>query len=382
MSYSQKVTVNIAEGSKLYGIKQFEEAASKYADACAAYNEEHGTDDADLLLLYGKALFQSGVTKSGVLGGIDADGSDDPDRASGDEGPPEDEDKFHFDEGVAQEVDDEADDEANDNANQEDDQDQEENDDQADENDEDNSQDGPDQSDFEAAWEILDLTRSLFQERLDRLSNEGLEKPYLSTDDEESTNEYVSTLKKLAETFDLLGEVSLEAENFPQAAIDLESCLKLRQDLYKSDSALISESHYKLSLALELCVDDEKLREKATEQMRLAIESVKARNSKESDEEKKRDTQDLLRDLEERYKELQNPPEADLQAEQVDIIKGILGEAVGAASGGGATSSLAQPANDLTTSVKKKAAVNDLSSMVKKRKPNSDDDSSKRQKKQ
>lgn len=370
MPYSQTVALAIAEGSKLYGTKQYEEAASKYADACAAFNEENGADDADLLLLYGKALFQSGVTKSGVLGGFDAGKEDGEEKDANDDQEEQPSDKFHFEDGVAQEVDDEEgeheeqqqeEDESEDAPNKEEEEEQAS---------EEQEQEGQDQSDFEVSWEILDLTRSLFEKKLQTLSNEGLEKPYLKTDLEEPSNEYVSTLKKLAETFDLLGEVSLEAENFPQAALDLESCLKSRQDLFNYDSKLLSESHYKLSLALELCGDDQELRNKATEQMRLAIESVKARNSKEQDAEIRKDTEELLQDLEDRYKELQKPPEADLQAEQVDIIKGILGEAVGSAKGEG--SSASQPVNELTNSIKRKAPVNDLSGMVKKRKPDAD----------
>lgn len=367
MAYSETINQAIAEGAKLYAVKQYDEAATKYADACASYNEEHGEDDADLLLLYGKALFQSAVLRSGMLGGI-GENEEDQEEKEEDEG--EEEGNFHFEDGVAQEIDAEEDAEE-DKASEE----QEGEEEGAPEGGEEQEEAGPEQSDFEAAWEILELARSLLDKKLGESSSDGLETPYLKSSDEVPNSEYVSTCKKLSEVYDLLGEVSLEAENFSQAATDLKSCLELRQKLYPTESGLISECHYKLSLALEFSLEDD-LRAKATEQMKLAIESVKLRNSKETDEEKKKDNAALLRDMEERYNELKKSPKADLQAQQMDIIKGIMGEAV---SEGG--SNALKAVQDLTNMVKKKPVVNDLSSMVKKRKAKPADGDAKKPKK-
>lgn len=372
MAYSEKISQAIAEGAKLYAIKQFDEAATKYADACAAYNEEHDEDDADLLLLYGKALFQSAVTRSGMLGGI---GENHEEENADEEKEENEEGNFHFEDGIAQEVDDDE------NAQKEEDEEEEEaadqDEDKENQDNEEQQEAGPEQSDFEVAWEILELTRSLLDKRLEGQSAEGVEKPYLKNADEIPSSEYVSNIKKLSEVYDLLGEVSLEAENFAQAATDLHRCLELRQQLYPKDSGLVSECHYKLSLALEFSLTDN-LREEATEQMKLAIESVKLRNSKESDEEKKKDNDNLLRDMDERYKELKKSPKPDLKAEQMDIIKGIMGEAVSSTQG----SSSSKAVQDLSNMVKRKPVVNDLSSMVKKRKAPSDSADLKKPKKE
>lgn len=338
--YSDEITKHIAEGAKLYAAKDFDQAASKYADACAAYNEENGADDADLLLLYGKALFQNGVAKSGVLGGV---GNDTEEKKPND-ADDEENDNFQFEEGFA------------------DDNESPENED--DDHDDQGGDQGEDQPDFEAAWEILDLARSLYEEKVEETKNgaENLDVPYLKKDDDESTSDYVVAVKKLAEVYDLLGEVSLESENFPQAASDLQSCLELRQKLYDlSKSALVSESHYKLSLALEFSVENPNLRKEAAHHMKLAIDCVRARAEAQTDEEAKKDAYELLRDLEERYKELEKEPQKEVEAQQMDMIKGLLGEAIGGTAG----------ATDLTSLVKK-APVNDLSSMVKKRKPKAD----------
>lgn len=384
--YSETVTRFITHGAKLYSGKEYEQAATSYADACAAYNEEHSRDDPDLLLLYGKALFQNGVAKSGVLGGVSGVNTNNGnsgaagDKDADEEDEDEDEGRFQFHEGVAEEDNDEEESEGNVAFAQEEEDENEENEDE-------NNEDGPsadeeeapeeEQSDFEAAWDILDLTRALFEESIEELEKEaaGIEPPFLASDDDEPKTKYVETIKKLSETYDLLGEVSLETENFPQAASDLESCLELRQKLYnKATSSWISESHYKLSLALEFCVEDPELRSQAAKHVKLAISIVKAQTAAKPDleEAKKIENADLLRDLEERYKELQKDPEQEVQAEQLDIIKGLLGEAVGGPSA----------VNVLTEKIQRKPQVNDLSSMVKKRKAKPESDAAKKQKKE
>lgn len=195
----------------------------------------------------------------------------------------------------------------------------------------------------------------------------------------ETDNEYVLTLKKLSETYDLLGEVSLEAENFAQAAIDLERSLELRKKLFNPNcSSLISESHYKLSLALEFCVEDPGLKEKAAEQMKLAIDAVKKKASHESDNDKIKQNEELIQDLEVRYQELTSSTE-EIEQQQVDIIKSMLGKPTGDER----KKPPMEAVNDLSSTVKKKNTdlpVNDLNSLVKKRKANDDRGDSKKSK--
>lgn len=357
LQYSPAITQLVTEGLKAFALKDFDQAASHYADACGLFNEENGSDDADLLLLYGKALFQSGVEKSGVLGDVKPERQEN--KQEEEEGPKEgDEGRFHFDEGLAQEVDDDRTTEVE--AHDEESESEESGDENADEN-ENGEAEEDEQTDLEMAWDILDLARSLFAAEVEtnKLKIDLLPIPYLKSDDTEPENEDVQQIKKLSEVLDLLGEVSLESEQFPQAALDFESSLNLRCKLYdSSSSALVSESHYKLSLALEFCVEDPDSRAKAAEQMKLAIQCVKGRQALPStSEQNKEETTELLRDLEERYKELQKDPQQEIQAQQLDLIKGILGEAT--ANPEAITSIAAQ-------SVPK--AVNDLSQMVKKRK--------------
>ncbi|KAK6198861.1 uncharacterized protein RJT21DRAFT_122517 [Scheffersomyces amazonensis] len=389
MSYSEEISKVIAEGSRLYSSKNYDSASEKYGEACEKYSEQNGKEDANLLLLYGKALFQSAVSKSEVFGGnpgatTNEEGDNGEDNGKKDEEDDGEEDgKFQFYDAAPlaeEEVEGEAEGEGPVPAEEDDDEDEEDEEEKealtTNGNGQEEEGDGQDQSDFEVAWEILDLARSLFEEQLEELGDKKLKPPYLQSDKEETSNEFIIITKKLSETYDLLGEVSLEAENFPQSAIDLENCLNLRLKLYNPiNSALISESHYKLSLALEFCVEDPKSKGKAVEQMKLAIESVKRRNENETDEDKRKDNEELLNDLKLRYQELQRDETEAFKAEQVDIIKGILGEATsdnGSSSTPSANSSAAV-INTLTGVKKKTPAsavpVNDLTSITKKRKP-------------
>ncbi|KAK6456204.1 uncharacterized protein RJT20DRAFT_42364 [Scheffersomyces xylosifermentans] len=377
MTYSDEVSKLIAEGNRAYSAKDYDKASEKYGEACEAFSEDKGEEDADLLFLYGKALFQGAVSKSEVFGGKPTNdntpGPEDEESKDEKDGENKEEDeKFQFfDAAPLAEEEEEKDGESNEipRAVEEEDEDEEKNEEEGDKGHPEQEPEEEEQSDFEVAWEILDLTRNLFELQLEDLKEEGkdLTVPYLQTDTEETENQFIIVTKKLSETYDLLGEVSLEAENFPQSALDLESALKLRLKLYNPEnSSLISESHYKLSLALEFCVEDPTSREKAVEQMKLAIESVKKRTDKEIDEKKKHDNEELLQDLDVRYQELLKDPQEELQNEQLNIIKGLLGEATGEQKSSEGTSSAA--VNDLSGAIRKKAQVNDLTAVVKKRK--------------
>lgn len=55
---------------------------------------------------------------------------------------------------------------------------------------------------------------------------------------------------KICETLLLLGEVSLESENFEQAVADIADCLAKRKVLHAGDSRRIAETNYHLGVAL------------------------------------------------------------------------------------------------------------------------------------
>ncbi|EGW35030.1 uncharacterized protein SPAPADRAFT_58161 [Spathaspora passalidarum NRRL Y-27907] len=363
--YPENVSKLIAEGSRAYSAKDFDSAVAKYGEACETYAEEHG-DDPDLLFLYGKAVFQSAISKSEVFGGAPpARTNDDNENGEGEQDEEDDQFQFYDAEPVEAEVTDEQEEEGPQLAEE----------DEEDEDEEDGKgkpeKQEEEESDFEIAWEILDLTRTLLEDKLSTLDKGDLSPPYLESDRSETTNEYIITVKKLADCYDILGDISLETENFQQSATDFQECLDLKLKLYNPEnSGFLSEAYYKVALALEFCSDPQS-RQKAAEQLKLAIESVQRRNKHETDSEMKKENDEMIQELQVKYDELRKAPSDQLQQEQMELIKGILGQEATSSGGDTSTSMSEVLVNNLTSMVKKKKPaqpVNDLSGMVKKRK--------------
>jgi len=93
-----------------------------------------------------------------------------------------------------------------------------------------------DPSNLQLAWEMLELAKQIFGKHADSLAAESEVRMELEA--------------KLSETYQTLGEVSIENENYPQATEDLSMCLRRRQDLLPEDSRCIAETHYQLGVAL------------------------------------------------------------------------------------------------------------------------------------
>ena len=54
---------------------------------------------------------------------------------------------------------------------------------------------------------------------------------------------------RVSDTFQTLGELSIENENYEQAIEDLQTCLKRRQQMMPEDSRCIAETHYQIGVA-------------------------------------------------------------------------------------------------------------------------------------
>merc|ERR1711936_42926 len=93
-----------------------------------------------------------------------------------------------------------------------------------------------DPSNLQLAWEMLELAKSIFSKHADSL--EAADPTRLELE------------SKLSETYQTLGEVSIENENYPQAIEDLTMCLRRRQDLLPEDNRSVAETHYQLGVAL------------------------------------------------------------------------------------------------------------------------------------
>ncbi|EAA31993.1 hypothetical protein GE21DRAFT_8231 [Neurospora crassa] len=324
-----------AHAAAQYAQKNYDEAAELYAQAAemqAEMNGEMNPDNAEILFLYGRALFKVGQSKSDVLGGRAPEPKPEKKAAKSkkqkkaateekeagssslikdaveqatkgaqasiaeaarevahkDEPNPEKKPLFHF--------------EGDENF---DDSDKEEEDD--DEDAEEGEEEDEDDDDLAVAFQVLDLARVLFEKKLATLEAEqktqeegkGKEK---ESDEAATTTEASPLIKhikeRLGDLHDLLAEISLENERYPAAITDSRASLKYKQQLYTQDSEIIAEAHFKLSLALEFAsvtkssdddsavpsekasaggagVVDQALRDEAAAELEAAIASTK-----------------------------------------------------------------------------------------------------------
>lgn len=283
-------------------VKDYNAAAELYSEATelqAEVNGEMSVDNADLLYAYGKALYNVAVSKSDVLGtkvagetAPDSKNAPQSERASsagiiGDaiarsaterradttkEEKPETNKPFFQFTGDENFDDSDSDDDENEPA-QEDEED----------------------DDFANAFEVLDLTRVLLLRKLEETQANKAE--------DQQTPDIQTQIKdikeRLADTYDLQAEISLEGEKFPHAVDDLRAALALKQELHPKDNPSLAECHYKLSLALEFssvtaqkdgeeqaaddkpAAIDEDMRAEAAKHMEAAVESCKLRISNE-----------------------------------------------------------------------------------------------------
>lgn len=130
-----------------------------------------------------------------------------------------------------------------------------------------------DPSNLQLAWEMLELAKVAYTNKVDALTKEEEKRPIQM---------------KVCETLLTLGEVSLENETYDQAVVDITECLTKRKDLHAADSRRIAETHYQLGVALghfNKFDDAVKSLEEAITCLKLRMENLKA--EKESVDEAK-----------------------------------------------------------------------------------------------
>jgi HAT1-interacting factor 1 len=216
-----------------YNRKKYEDAVEKYSQATelqAAINGETAPANADLLWEYGRCLFKVAISKSNVLGGgVTGDDGAKKKGKQGDLPMPADGASSKLREEKKQKgllmIDDGMDD-------------------SEEEEDEDEGED-EDEDDLAVAYEILDLSRVLFEKQLEAQEDAQTDAP----DTIAATQRQIK--ERLADVRDLQSEICLENERFDDAVLDSEATLLLRQELLPESSELIAEAHFKLALALE-----------------------------------------------------------------------------------------------------------------------------------
>ncbi|KAF8459343.1 hypothetical protein BGX38DRAFT_1064731, partial [Terfezia claveryi] len=361
-----------AKAQKAYSLKNYPEAVSLFAQACEAQALLHGSEDdprnAHLLYLYGKALYQVAISKSDILGTA-ADASRkqiSAEAAVGDKALSRDLDvakkgkviHFEGDENWDNTDSEDGDADAQEGeAGESKDGDTNNKADDHDHHDDDDDDDGDDDDDdMAAAWEVLDLARVLSHKALDPAWTPSTPINALTT-----PPTTLPSISELSDIYDLLGEISLESENFPQSILDLRCSLTLKLFLFPTHHKLVSEAHYKLSLALEFASamegvsdsDSTKGRKEAAEQMELAVRSVRERIAVEQEalassdkgkgkgkgaatqeddaaEKSLLDAKEIVAELEQRLNDLRAPvPSNELESANPMIsglLKSVLGE--------------------------------------------------------
>ncbi|EED79222.1 predicted protein [Postia placenta Mad-698-R] len=222
----------IEHAKRAFALRKYEQAIDHYATALELLTAEHGENApemADTYFAYGKALLENAISQSTVLGKEQTEEA--VQAVAGELTKPEPSgskflsfsgDGDDTDEIVPGSKEDVAVDLFGEAQKTEEEEEEEE---------EDDEEEGEPEDDFNAAWEVLDLARALYERQQDE-------------------NDEVKL--KLADTFLALGDVSLETEKFEQAISDYDAALALKTELLPQSSRQIAEAHYKLSIVLDL----------------------------------------------------------------------------------------------------------------------------------
>ncbi|KAM0285680.1 hypothetical protein ACHAQH_001386 [Verticillium albo-atrum] len=415
---SKKVTLAdlTAKATAMYARKEYDDAAEVFAAAAELQaninGEENQPDNAEILFLYGRTLFKVGQTKSDVLGGqasgkkVEKPRPKAPKEAPTQVAPPPPEaastEKAKTEQqkvtqgglaAVAEETSGAKKAETVDNKKPlfqfDGDENFEDSDDEVAEGEGD--EDGEEEvDDLQAAFDILEMARISLEKSLEQVTQQESEDPSKGKEVSEGDSGIVRHIKeRLADTHDLLAEISLENERFPAAVRDSRISLQFKKELYPQESEIIAEAHFKLSLALEFASAtttqedgaaegeqapfDEKLREEAITELEAAIQSTKLKlqakevelaemaNPEENVATKAQisDVRDIIEDMEQRLTEMRKPQvdiKAALEAAAGTAMQGIMGSALGesAADTEARVEEAKKNATDLTGLVRKK----------------------------
>ena len=303
-----------AQATMKYSIKDYNAAAELYSQATelqAQINGEMSSQNADLLYAYGRCLYHVAVRNSDVLGSkVAGENQQDATERQKSKKQPTNQNSIatasQNGEPTGNEVPTKGDAHRDTPGKENDIKDQDakpyfrftgdENWDDSDAEGDEEAEDeeaADEEDDFATAFEVLDLARVLLLKNLDEAQPGEPKEP-------ERPNDTLSQFKeRLADTYDLQAEISLEGERFANAVDDLRASLNLKKELFRPESSLIAEAHYKLSLALEfssvkqqsdeheapergqLAQIDKAMREEAATEMEAAIASCRLRISKE-----------------------------------------------------------------------------------------------------
>ncbi|KAJ8729943.1 hypothetical protein PYW07_016981 [Mythimna separata] len=375
----------LAAGRRHLAVRDFSAAASSLAEACEGLAKEHGdTADqcAEAYLWYGKALLglsreESGVLGDGVPGSGNADEEDEDNEEQEEngengengeaeaeaeaEGEPESEKKEN---GEVEKIEPESttkEDEPGSSTAAEDNEEPGTTNGDHDESamNVDAEADAEDDVDnLQLAWEMLDLARSILYRRVQDCGGDAAR-------------------ALLADVHLALGEVALESETYDKAVTDMQSCLDLQKELYRSDDRRIAETHYQIGLANSLASNFEdaithfknaanilETRIKTLENPAAVIDDATVKKFTTADpfysvEGEIKELKELLPEIQEKIQDMM-----DYKAETIKRVRETLcsanGEGSSSSSGGIASSSS-------SSSSAPKPAASDISHLIKRK---------------
>lgn len=302
---ADKIASLITSANLQYSLKNYDAASELYSRATELQAERNGDmapENADLLYLYGRCLYKVALAKSNVLGGNVAGPSEKPKKKSktdkaesskaqeasaateGSDALPSADDKLAEDivEAAVESKDGMKTDTTEKPADKPyfmitgDDNWDTDSEGEGDGDEEGAEGEEAEEDDFANAYEILEIARVLLQRQIeqllqqqgsapDTLNGDAKGKAPVSTDGDQITPKLRAVKERLADTHDLLAEISLENERFLDAVPDSRESLALKKELHPPESSLVAEAHFKLSLALEFA-SVTKLREVAERQ--------------------------------------------------------------------------------------------------------------------
>ncbi|XP_026330073.1 histone-binding protein N1/N2-like isoform X2 [Hyposmocoma kahamanoa] len=250
---ASSLTELLAAGRRHLAVRDWSSAVETLAKACEQLAKEHGDladQCAEPYLWYGKSLLGLSREESGVLGdGVPGANNEDDDEDQEENGENENGEAEENEENKeVKETKDNDEEIAEENGETEKNEpksttaDAEPSKSKADDddvepgpsnsNDESVMENEDDVDNLQLAWEMLDLSRNI----LARRAAQGGD----------------AARALLADVHLALGEVALESETYDKAVLDMQSCLEIQKELYRSDDRRIAETHYQIGLANSL----------------------------------------------------------------------------------------------------------------------------------
>lgn len=124
--------------------------------------------------------------------------------------------------------------------------------------------------DFALSWESLDTARVIYKKHFeDFIVSTSIASSSATASQSSLDSEQINKIKhSLGEVLLALGDLSLENENFPQAIVDYQEAVEIKQSCLASHDRRIAEAVYKLAVAYEYLPD----RPRALEEMKRVNE--------------------------------------------------------------------------------------------------------------